>query len=358
MKKLVTAALVVSLVTMAWAVPASAVDFTETTDFPNSSSFTFGVSVGTLASGANTVQGALAGTCVPGDCNGTDAGDSQDSFNFTVPAGHQITGITVTTSNVSGPADFSATMSLRVPPSTFIIPVAFVTLNGTTANLLGTPQGPGEYGLSVFGQGASEAGAYSLGWSVAITVAAIDTPGDGDGDGVPDESDNCPTVANPDQTDLNNDGFGDACVSPDATINDSASVDPTATIGALSTINRNAAIGAGTDVGDAVTVHQNAVVGDDVTVGDGTVIHQGASIGDGTTIGSSTVIDRNVTILENVVIGDSVRIGQGSVICSGAQIGDGASLGRNAFVDTNGQVPAGGTVPAQRLAPSASSCTP
>jgi alpha-tubulin suppressor-like RCC1 family protein len=36
-------------------------------------------------------------------------------------------------------------------------------------------------------------------------------PDDNDGDGVPDEIDNCPTVANTDQTDADNDGIGDVC---------------------------------------------------------------------------------------------------------------------------------------------------
>jgi len=40
------------------------------------------------------------------------------------------------------------------------------------------------------------------------------TAGDIDGDGVPDDVDNCPTVANPDQRDQNLNGIGDACETP------------------------------------------------------------------------------------------------------------------------------------------------
>lgn len=55
--------------------------------------------------------------------------------------------------------------------------------------------------------------------TVAETTGAIsfvcqpDTPPvfDADGDGIPDASDNCPTVPNRNQADLDNDGIGDAC---------------------------------------------------------------------------------------------------------------------------------------------------
>jgi hypothetical protein len=44
---------------------------------------------------------------------------------------------------------------------------------------------------------------------VRLTTTA--TPADGDGDGVPNGSDSCPTAANADQTDTQGDGQADAC---------------------------------------------------------------------------------------------------------------------------------------------------
>ena len=40
---------------------------------------------------------------------------------------------------------------------------------------------------------------------------AVIMEGDGDGDGIADETDNCPSVENADQADGDNDGLGDAC---------------------------------------------------------------------------------------------------------------------------------------------------
>jgi hypothetical protein len=43
---------------------------------------------------------------------------------------------------------------------------------------------------------------------------ACDTVNDADGDGIPDDTDNCPTIPNPDQADADGDGLGDVCDAP------------------------------------------------------------------------------------------------------------------------------------------------
>jgi hypothetical protein len=66
-------------------------------------------------------------------------------------------------------------------------------------------------------------GGNRYGWfaSNEFSFLAIDnsrltvTPPDGDGDGVPDSSDNCPGTANADQADTDGDGQGDACDADD-----------------------------------------------------------------------------------------------------------------------------------------------
>jgi hypothetical protein len=79
--------------------------------------------------------------------------------------------------------------------------------------------GADDHGLAAGGGGASfsavpptvaESGVREGNGIVIITYQVDDT----DEDGITDDSDNCPSVPNPDQTDTDGDGFGDACDAP------------------------------------------------------------------------------------------------------------------------------------------------
>ena len=48
-------------------------------------------------------------------------------------------------------------------------------------------------------------------WNITLTLAGLNALADTDGDGVYDFTDNCPSVANANQTDSDGDGFGDVC---------------------------------------------------------------------------------------------------------------------------------------------------
>jgi hypothetical protein len=161
-----------------------AIDVPETTDFPGGVSFSSDPSVGTLDVGANTVSGSLNGFCLTGtyglSCNpGGGGGDTQDSFLLTVPNGYQITSLTVTTSSVTGPSNFSASMELRNATAVVQFTPFLSPLNGTTSNLLTAPVGAGVYAISMYGQQAAAEGAFSLNWSVTMNLApTVVLPGD------------------------------------------------------------------------------------------------------------------------------------------------------------------------------------
>jgi hypothetical protein len=159
---------------------ATPVDYDELVDGEfNSSSST---DVGAVDVGLNLVSGSLAGSCVVGDCNADPegaSGNSQDGFVITVPVGLTINSIFVTTSNASGPQDFSASYFVYSGA-----PLAFgnLDLNDSSANLLTAPLGAGSYAVYVYGQGGgfppSAAGLFALDYLISFnaSVSAVPLP--------------------------------------------------------------------------------------------------------------------------------------------------------------------------------------
>jgi Tol biopolymer transport system component/acetyltransferase-like isoleucine patch superfamily enzyme len=164
---------------------------------------------------------------------------------------------------------------------------------------------------------------------------------DTDGDGVLDGFDNCPTVYNPDQTDENGDGFGDACVGV------SVRIRPGVNIGENPNIGEGTTIRGGTSIGDNAVIAENVTIGDDVVIGNDFAAGEGSSIGNDTEIGDNVTISENViispsaTIGDGVTIGDDVSIQPGVVIGDNVMIGDGASIGANAIITAGAVVPPG-----------------
>jgi acetyltransferase-like isoleucine patch superfamily enzyme len=168
---------------------------------------------------------------------------------------------------------------------------------------------------------------------------------DSDDDGIEDGIDNCPTVWNEDQEDINDDGFGDACVSPDVVIPPGTEIGDNPMIGSGTTIGNRTSIGDNADLGDDVIIAKDLEIGDDVTVGDNSEIAKDCVIGDGVTIGANVFIGKGCVIGNGVTIGDGSTINKDSTIGNNAVLGTNVTMGKNATVTADAVVPNGTNIP-------------
>lgn len=99
---------------------------------------------------------------------------------------------------------FGAGSTGTLSPSALVIPL---DANGRGSGLSSLTTRTA--GIMTVHAAASHGGA-PLSGSVQVTATSL-APADSDADGVPDSSDNCPLIPNPDQRDTDADGIGDAC---------------------------------------------------------------------------------------------------------------------------------------------------
>ena len=107
-------------------------------------------------------------------------------------------------------------------------------------------------------------------------------------------------------------------------IHPTASVSPSAHVGAASQIVTGAIVHPGASIGNAVIVNTGAIVEHDCVVGDGCHISPGAILAGTVTLGARTWVGAGATVINNLTIGSDVTIGAGAVVI--ADVPDGATV--------------------------------
>ena len=149
---------------------------------------------------------------------------------------------------------------------------------------------------------------------------------DADADGVPDQADNCPTLANVDQIDLNEDGVGDACLPVDTQLGPGVELGENVVVGEGVTIELFA------EVGDNVVIGDNVEIMAEAEIDDGAVIESGARLAPHAAVGSGTTVGENATISSRTEVGAGVDIAANAHIGTWAKISDHVSIGTNTVI--------------------------
>jgi carbonic anhydrase/acetyltransferase-like protein (isoleucine patch superfamily) len=213
------------------------------------------------------------------------------------------------------------------------------------------------------GDGAQNRNVFARRFTVTAGGDSGGVERDTDGDGIADDLDNCPTVANDDQADAQGDGYGDACVAPDVILPGDLRIGANPIIGSGTVLESGVVIGDRARIGELVKLLQRSSAGHDLRLDDLAMVGRRATLGNGVTMRFASFVEAGVVIGDGVTIDEQAKVRRGAVvddgatiepfavvlggarIGAGAVIGAGARVGRGAIVQPGAVVPSGTSVP-------------